>query len=89
MTEYHEHILDEITVSDIVMYLFTRIASKEDELVRLRKQKHFNGELETQIEKMKCCENCRWDAPSNFCDECTRFKGMISPEAVDNWELRR
>lgn len=44
--------------------------------------------LEAQIEKMKCCENCRRNTPFFFCDDCTRFRGPLSPDAVDCWELK-
>ena len=48
-------------------------------------------ELKYQIEKMKCCENCRWEEPSSFCDGCKRLKGQIFSDVItnDNWELRR
>ena len=50
-----------------------------------------NEELKAQIEKMKCCENCRWEEPSSFCDGCKRLKGQIFSDIItsDNWELRR
>lgn len=47
-----------------------------------------NEELEAQIEKMKCCENCRRNTPFFFCEECIRFKGPLSPAAIDKWELK-
>ena len=46
-------------------------------------------ELEAQIEEMKCCENCRWEQPCSFCDDCKRNRGPIFPETSDNWSLRR
>ena len=55
--------------------------------------KRFNrlSELEAQIEKMKCCENCRWEQPCSLCDDCKRLEGQIFSDTLtsDNWELRR
>ena len=47
------------------------------------------AELEAQIDKMKCCENCRWEEPSSFCDNCKRLEGQIFSDLLtsDNWEL--
>ena len=48
------------------------------------------AELETQIEKMKCCGNCRWEYPCSFCDDCKRLEGQIFAETLtsDNWEMK-
>ena len=48
-------------------------------------------ELEAQIEKMKCCGNCRWEEYSSFCDNCKRLEGQIFADILtgDNWELRK
>ena len=48
------------------------------------------AELEAQIEKMKCCGNCRWEEPSSFCDNCKRFEGQIFADTLisDNWEIK-
>lgn len=48
------------------------------------------AELEAQIEKMKCCGNCRWEQPSSFCDDCKRLEGQIFADTLtsDNWEIK-
>lgn len=61
------------------------------ECIKINVLEKENAELKAQIEKMKCCENCRWEEPSSFCDGCKRLKGQIFSDIItsDNWELRR
>ena len=45
-----------------------------------------NAELKEQIEKMKCCGNCKHENDSNtnyYCEECKRFANETD---VDKWE---
>jgi len=43
-------------------------------------------ELETQIEKMKCCANCMYEPPfDKHCDKC--IQGVINLR-YRNWKLR-
>ena len=48
------------------------------------------ADLKSQIEKMKCCGNCRWEEPSSFCDNCKRLEGQIFADTLtsDNWEIK-
>ena len=62
----------EQTEKDLADYQFNYPTIKE-----LQKE---NAELKAQIEKMKCCENCRWEEPSSFCDGCKRLKGQKESE---------
>ena len=43
--------------------------------------------LEAQIEKMKCCGNCKHENDSNtdyYCEDCKRFAGETN---IEKWEL--
>jgi recombinational DNA repair protein RecR len=48
------------------------------------------ADLKAQVEKMKCCGNCRWEQPSSFCDDCKRLEGQIFADTLtsDNWEIK-
>lgn len=58
---------------------FEVICSK---LARLEKE---NAELKEQIEKMKCCENCRYY--SRTYEHCYSYDSYQNCEALSNWRL--
>ena len=56
-----------------------KLNARTEQVERLKKE---NAELKTQIEKMKCCENCdnTWNGYHlNVCDDC---------ENRDKWEIK-
>lgn len=65
---------------------------KQFEVMKLEKE---NAELKTQIDKMKCCENCRYNAGFDFsCDVvraskygATKDKNGEDCHNFDKWEL--
>lgn len=59
MVEHYKHILDEITVPDILTYLCARVSQEEDELRRRRN---------ADVTYMKNCSTCKHLAkPFNLC----------------------
>ena len=63
----------------ILQMRFEVICSK---LSRLEKE---NTELEEQIEKMKCCENCRYY--SRTYEHCYSYESYQSCTSLSNWRL--
>ena len=58
---------------------FEVICSK---LSRLEKE---NAELKEQIEKMKCCENCRYY--SRTYEHCYQYNSYQNCKSLSNWRL--
>lgn len=49
------------------------------------------NELEAQIEKMKCCENCKNNyflATEEPCYSCTRCYARTTKKTTDKWEIK-
>ena len=65
----------EIETSKAIMEMRNQIAELEKE----------NAELREQIEKMKCCENCRHY--SRTYGECYSYDSYKSCTSLSNWEL--
>ena len=79
---------------------FEKLKKKLEQAEKVKVVEHFEAygqcrdsrqiaNLEAQIEKMKCCGNCRWEYPSSSCDYCKRLEGQIFADTLtsDNWEL--
>ena len=65
----------EIETSKAIMEMRSQIAELEKE----------NAELREQIEKMKCCENCRhYSRTYGHCYSCDSYQSCIS---LSNWSL--
>ena len=50
------------------------------------KAKDENAELKEQIEKMKCCENCRYY--SRTYEHCYSYESYQSCTSLSNWRLK-
>ena len=57
--------------------------ARQKRIVELEKE---NAELEAQIEKMKCCENCAKNGHICVAEE---MQGKLCGKNKDKWELRR
>ena len=49
------------------------------------KAKDENAELKEQIEKMKCCENCRYY--SRTYEHCYQYNSYQNCKSLSNWRL--
>ena len=65
----------EIETSKAIMEMRNQIAELEKE----------NAELKEQIEKMKCCENCRYY--SRTYEQCYSYDSYQSCTSLSNWRL--
>ena len=65
----------EIETSKAIMEMRNKIAELEKE----------NAELKEQIEKMKCCENCRYY--SRTYEQCYSYDEYQSCTSLSNWSL--
>ena len=65
----------EIETSKAIMEMRNQIAELEKE----------NAELKEQIEKMKCCENCRYY--SRTYEQCYSYDSYQSCTSLSNWSL--
>ena len=65
----------EIETSKAIMEMRNQIAELEKE----------NAELKEQIEKMKCCENCRYY--SRTYGHCYSYESYQSCTSLSNWRL--
>ena len=65
----------EIETSKAIMEMRNQIAELEKE----------NAELKEQIEKMKCCENCRHY--SRTYEQCYSYDSYQSCTSLSNWSL--
>ena len=65
----------EIETSKAIMEMRNQIAELEKE----------NAELKEQIEKMKCCENCRYY--SRTYEHCYSYEANQSCISLSNWRL--
>ena len=65
----------EIETSKAIMEMRNKIAELEKE----------NAELKEQIEKMKCCENCRYY--SRTYGHCYSYDEYQSCTSLSNWSL--
>ena len=54
----------------------------EERIIELEKE---NAELKEQIEKMKCCENCRYY--SRTYEHCYSYESYQSCTSLSNWRL--
>ena len=63
----------EIETSKAIMEMRNKIARLEKE----------NAELEEQIEKMKCCENCRYY--SRTYEHCYSYDSYQNCKSLSNW----
>lgn len=58
---------------------------------RIEELEKENTELETQIEKMKLCQNCRFESYDDMeepCCNCSRLLGNIKRKGTsDKWEI--
>ena len=68
----------EIETSKAIMEMRNQIAELEKENAELK-------ELKEQIEKMKCCENCRYY--SRTYGQCYSYDSYQSCTALNNWSL--
>ena len=58
------------------------IMEMRNQIVELEKE---NAELKEQIEKMKCCENCRhYSRTYGYCYSCDSYQSCTS---LSNWSL--
>ena len=64
----------------------------EVRLANWQKYEEENKELKEQIEKMKCCQNCKFednDCIEEPCSACTRCLGDIKRKGnSDKWEIK-
>ena len=65
----------EIETSKAIMEMRNQIAELEKE----------NAELKEQIEKLKCCENCRYY--SRTYEQCYSYDSYKSCTSLSNWSL--
>ena len=65
----------EIETSKAIMEMRNQIAELEKE----------NAELKEQIEKMKCCENCRYY--SRTYEHCYSYESYQNCKSLSNWRL--
>ena len=65
----------EIETSKAIMEMRNQIAELEKE----------NAELKEQIEKLKCCENCRYY--SRTYEQCYSYDSYQSCTSLSNWSL--
>ena len=65
----------EIETSKAITEIRNQIAELEKE----------NAELKEQIEKMKCCENCRYY--SRTYEHCYSYESYQSCTSLSNWRL--
>ena len=60
-----------------------------DGLVEGRKElEKENEELKQQIEKMKCCQNCKYGYKKIREEPCCNCKHIPSDRKIDKWELK-
>ena len=77
---------ESIRLNGEIMRQKTRIAELESEILSLRHDKaivdNYQKELEAQVEKMKCCGNCKW-YKQGYSDKCY---DLIVNKNCDKWE---
>lgn len=58
------------------------------QLIEIRRLNTIIREKDEQIEKMKCCANCKHEQDSNtnyYCEDCKRFANETD---IDKWEYK-